>query len=260
MLSYQHAYHAGNAADVHKHALLAVALEYMARKDKPLTYLETHAGRALYDLDAPEARKTGEAAAGIAVMAPWFAAAHPFSRALDAARRHAGPKAYPGSPAIASTLLRPMDRIVLAERHPQEVAALRKALPGADIRAADGPSLVLSIAPPEPRRGMVLIDPSYEVKTEFSTIPDLVQKLRRKWPVGVLAVWYPILRSGADRPLADRLRSLDPEALSSEVRFPPVRPGHGLIGSGMWIANPPFGLTDAAADLAARFAALGPSA
>lgn len=258
MLSYQHAYHAGNAADVHKHALLAVALEYLARKDKPLTYLETHAGRALYDLSAPEARKTGEAAAGIAVMAPWFAPDHPYSRAVEAARRQGGPQAYPGSPLIASTLLRPTDRIVLAERHPQEVAALRRAMPGADVRAADGPSLVLSIAPPQPRRGLVLIDPSYEIKTEFRTIPEFVAKLRRKWPVGVLAVWYPVLASGAERPLAELLAGLDGDALSSEVRFAPVRPGHGLIGSGMWIANPPYGLDAAAAELARRFAGTFP--
>ena len=124
MLSYQHAYHAGNAADVHKHALLALALDYMARKPKPLTSLETHAGRALYDLAGAEARKTGEAAAGIGRMQGWFAPDHPYARALAAAQAQGGASAYPGSPLIARTLLRADDRLVLAERHPQEVAAL----------------------------------------------------------------------------------------------------------------------------------------
>lgn len=257
MLSYQHAYHAGNAADVHKHALLSVALDYLARKDKPLTYLETHAGRALYDLASAEARKTGEAEAGIRRLEPWFAADHPYARALGAARAAGGADAYPGSPRIAATLLRPADRIVLAERHPQEAAALRRALPGADIRETDGPALALALAPPEPRRGLALIDPSYEIKREFETVPDLLAKLRRKWPVAVLILWYPLLASGAERPLADRLDALGGDALRTEVRFPPARPGHGMIGSGLWIANPPWGWAEAAAALAARFAALG---
>ena len=258
MLSYQHGYHAGNAADVHKHALLAVALDYMAGKDKPLTYLETHAGRALYDLASPEARKTGEAEAGIRRMEPWFPAAHPYARALCAARVAAGPESYPGSPLIASALLRPGDRIILAERHPQEAEALRRALPGADIRETDGPRFALSLAPPTPRRGLALIDPSYEIKSEFETIPEMAGRLRRKWPVGVLILWYPILASGAERPLTARLAALGGETLLSEARFPPARPGHGMIGGGLWIANPPWGLAEAAKALEARFAALGP--
>lgn len=258
MLSYQHAYHAGNAADVHKHALLALALDYMAGKEKPLTYLETHAGRALYDLSGPEARKTGEAAAGIGRMEPWFPAAHPYARALRAAREAAGPAAYPGSPLIAETLLRRGDRIVLAERHPQEAAALRLALPGADVRETDGPALALALAPPEPRRGLMLIDPSYELKEEFGTMPALVARLRRKWPVGVIMLWWPILASGAERALAERLREPGEGTLRSEVRFPPARTGHGMIGSGLWVANPPWGLAEAAKALEARFAGLAP--
>lgn len=259
MLSYQHAYHAGNAADVHKHVLLAVALDRMTAKPKPMLYAETHAGRALYDLAAHEARKTGEAAAGIGRMAAWFPPEHPYARALAGTRARFGPDAYPGSPMIAAGMLRPDDRLVLAERHPAEAAALRRALPAARIHEADGPALALSLTPPEPRRGLMLIDPSYEVKTEFAAMPDLVAKLRRRWPVGVVALWYPILASGAERALTARLDGLDGlgAGLRSEVRFPPARPGHGMIGSGLWLANPPFGLETAAADLERRFAALG---
>lgn len=256
MLSYQHAYHAGNAADVHKHALLAVALEYMTRKAKPLTYLETHSGRALYDLSGPEALKTGEAVAGIGQMEGWFDADHPYAKALAAARARGGPRAYPGSPIVAETHLRDGDRLILAERHPQEVAALRQALPGAEIHAADGPGLALSIAPPDPRRGLVLVDPSYEIKTEFAEMPAFLAKLNRKWPVAVLMLWYPILSSGADRDMVAALKSSKMEGVLSEVRFPPARPGHGMIGSGLWVVNAPWGWDEAASALNARFEAL----
>ncbi|MWB76714.1 23S rRNA (adenine(2030)-N(6))-methyltransferase RlmJ [Pseudooceanicola sp. 216_PA32_1] len=257
MLSYQHAYHAGNLADVHKHALLALALDYMAQKPKPLSYLETHAGRALYDLAAPEALKTGEAAQGIERVSGWFPADHPYARALAAARAQAGPRAYPGSPFIARHLLRESDRITLAELHPQEVAALRAALPGADVRKADGPALALSLAPPEPRRGLVLIDPSWEVKTDWSEMPRLVSRLHRKWPVGVIMLWYPMLTSGAHEPMRQALDALDiPDALVSEVRFPSARPGHGMTGSGLFVANPPWGLAEAGSQIGERFGRL----
>ena len=257
MLSYQHAYHAGNAADVHKHALLALALDYMARKPKPLTYFETHAGRALYNLSGAEARKTGEAAAGIARMEGWFAPDHPYARALSEAHAQGGPDAYPGSPLVARAQLRGDDRIVLAERHPQEVAALRDALPVAEIHDADGPALALSLTPPDPRRGFLLVDPSYEVKTEWSAIPTLIAQVRRKWPVGVLMLWYPLLASGAHRELTGKLEAMGPEGTArSEVRFPPAREGHGMIGSGLWVANPPWGWDEAARALELRFALL----
>lgn len=257
MLSYQHAYHAGNAADVHKHALLAVVLDYMARKPKPLSYIETHAGRALYDLSGIEARKTGEAAAGLHRMERWFAPAHPYARALAAARDLAGPQAYPGSPLIARTLLRPEDRITLAELHPQERAALARALPGTEIRGEDGPAMAMALMPPTPRRGALLIDPSYEMKGEFAAMPRLLARLHRRWGVGVLMLWYPLLASGAHAPLRTGLRALAIDgALHHEVRFPPARAGHGMIGSGIYTINPPWGLAEAAADLTARFEAL----
>ena len=257
MLSYQHAYHAGNAADVHKHALLALVLDYMAQKPKPLSYFETHSGRALYDLSGAEAAKTGEATRGIQHMAPWFDIDHPYARVLAATRQQAGPSAYPGSPMIARHLLRAGDHMTLAELHPQEAAALRKAVPGADIREADGPQLALSMAPPTPRRGLCLVDPSYEVKSEFKAMPDLLAKLHRKWSVGVLILWYPILASGAE---AEMVRALDrlklADVLHSRVSFPPARPGHGMVGSGLFVVNPPWGLDKQVSALEARFSDL----
>ena len=254
MLSYQHGFHAGNAADVHKHAMLAMALDYLTQKPKPLSYIETHSGRALYDLGSAEALKTGEAARGIGRMEAMLPADHPYCRAIAAARAKAGPQAYPGSPLIAQTLLRPDDHITLAELHPQEVTALRKALPGADVRQADGPALALSLAPPTPRRGLCLIDPSYEIKSEWRDMAPLVRKLHRAWNVGVILLWYPLLANDAHKALLQGLDALKIEgAMQHEVRFPPARPGHGMIGSGLYVVNPPWGFEAAAQALAAIF-------
>jgi 23S rRNA (adenine2030-N6)-methyltransferase len=258
MLSYQHLYHAGNLADVHKHALLAVALDYMVRKDKPLTYLETHAGRGLYDLSAPEALRTGEAAQGIGRVAGWFGADHPYARAIAATRAARGPQAYPGSPLIAGEILRTTDTIHLCELHPQERAALEYAVApfGAHVHAEEGMAKALSLCPPTPRRGMLLIDPSWEIKQEYETIPRALDQIARKWNVGVIALWYPVLTDGPHPEMVRGLRARHPEALFSEVRFPPARPGHRMVGSGLVVLNAPFGLAEEAARLAGLFRSL----
>ncbi|MCV2882937.1 23S rRNA (adenine(2030)-N(6))-methyltransferase RlmJ [Actibacterium sp. XHP0104] len=259
MLSYQHIYHAGNLADVQKHALLCVMLDYMTRKDKPLSYIETHAGRGLYDLTAPEAVKTGEAAQGVARAGDWFAPDHPYARAMAQVKAAHGVDAYPGSPLLAALSLRPGDTIHLAELHPQEFTALRQAMRpyGAQVHKQDGLELAQSICPPTPRRGLMLIDPSYEVKSDYATLPGQIAALHRKWNVGVIALWYPILTSGAHKPM---LRALEqqglPDTLRHEVTFPPAREGHGMIGSGMFIVNAPWGTQDEAKRLGTLFAAL----
>ncbi|PKP74526.1 MAG: 23S rRNA (adenine(2030)-N(6))-methyltransferase RlmJ [Alphaproteobacteria bacterium HGW-Alphaproteobacteria-6] len=261
MLSYQHGYHAGNLADVHKHALLAVMLAYLTAKDKPLSYLETHAGRGLYALDAAEALKTGEAAQGImaAGRRGWFAPDHPYARVLAEVRRRHGPQAYPGSPLVAAHLLRPGDRIHLGELHPQEFAALCDAmLPyDAHCRQIDAAALALALTPPDPRRGLMLIDPSYEVKADYEALPRLIAQVARKWNVGIIALWYPILADRRHRPMLAALEALDlPGVLRHEVRFPPARPGHGMAGSGLFITNAPYGTEAEAARLGRLFAAL----
>ena len=258
MLSYQHGYHAGNLADVQKHGLLAWALEGMARKDKPLSYLETHAGRGLYDLGAPEALKTGEAAAGIARVEGWFAPDDPYAKVLAETRRLHGSRAYPGSPLVAALTLRPRDVITLAELHPREGEALERALGPhvARIERRDGTGLALSLTPPTPRRGLMLVDPSWEVKAEYETIPALLEQVAQRWNVGVLMLWYPILADERHAPMLRRLEASFPEALRHEVRFPPAREGHGMVGSGIFTVNPPWRLDERAAWLSERFATL----
>jgi len=260
VLSYQHGYHAGNAADVHKHALLAVMLDRMTAKPKPMWYAETHAGRGLYSLDSPEARKTGEAAGGIlrAEAEGWFDPAHPYARALASVRAAHGPAACPGSPLVAAALLRPADRIDLAELHPQEHAALVAVMGphGARCHREDGPDFALARCPPDPRRGLLLIDPSYEVKDDYARMPRLLAQLHRKWNVGVIALWYPIL-SGVEPMHQQMLASIEgdghPRAMRSEVRFDPVRPGHRMTGSGLFVINVPLGTDEEATRLADLF-------
>ena len=261
MLSYQHIYHAGNLADVQKHALLAVILSYLTRKDKPVSYIETHAGRGLYHLDAPEAVKTGEAAAGIdrVLSEDMLPEQHPLWQALAACQAAHGEAAYPGSPLIASTLLRPQDSLHFAELHPGEHEALRQALPRgrAKVHLQDGFELAQSLAPPTPRRGVLLIDPSYEIKSDYGRIPGIIANLHRKWNVGVIALWYPILKDGAHGSMLRALENQNlPGALRHEVHFPPARENHRMVGSGMFIVNTPYGTQEECARLDGLFAAL----
>lgn len=255
MLSYQHHYHAGNPADVHKHALLAWMLDYLIQKDKPLTYIETHAGRGLYDLGGDAALKTGEAARGVALMEDRIAPDHPYRQRLNEIRFKYGPMAYPGSPLIAAMTLREEDSLHLAELHPGENAVLTEHLAdwGAHIRQEDGFRMAQAICPPTPRRGLMLVDPSYEVKTEYDSIPKSLQSIARKWNVGIIALWYPILTAKSHEAMLADLTDRFPEAFRHEVRFPPVREGHRMAGSGMFIVNPPFGTLDEAKRLTALF-------
>ncbi|MEX0370635.1 MAG: 23S rRNA (adenine(2030)-N(6))-methyltransferase RlmJ [Tateyamaria sp.] len=252
MLSYQHIYHAGNLADVHKHSLLAWMLAYLTRKDKPVSYIETHGGRALYDLGADEARKTAEAAQGINRVRNMLDPAHPYAKSLQQTADVHGASAYPGSPLIAAQTLRDTDRITVAELHPQEHNALELALPTATVHRANGFALAHSIVPPTPRRGLMLIDPSYEVKSDYDAIPGHIKKYARAWNVGIIALWYPILTSGQHNNMLETLQNDHSDALRDEVGFPPARPGHGMIGSGLFVIRPPFGLAEEAANLKTR--------
>ncbi|MEL6677862.1 MAG: 23S rRNA (adenine(2030)-N(6))-methyltransferase RlmJ [Pseudomonadota bacterium] len=240
MLSYQHAYHAGNAADVHKHAALAILLDMLTRKPRPVTYMETHAGRGLYDLSGPEAAKTGEATGGVVRAA---LPEGPYAQALSAIRARHGEAAYPGSPAIAAELLRQDDRIALMELHPEEHRALKHALGArAEIHNRDGYEGVRALSPPKPRKGLVLVDPSYEIKSEYEEAARFAVALMRRWPEASVMIWYPILATARHGGLLEGLKPLRPEI--HEVQFPPTREG-GMVGSGLALINPPYGAMSA---------------
>jgi len=244
VLSYQHSFHAGNLADVHKHSILAWTLDYIVRKPKPITYIETHAGRGLYDLKHPDALKTGEAERGIARLCSDIPEDHPLSKVLTETKANQGLAHYPGSPLIALSLLRPNDRLHLAELHPQEHQHLKSKIPRARgvCYAKDGYELALSLCPPSPRRGILFIDPSYEVETDYTRMHGFVSNIVRRWNVGLVLLWYPILTTGRHIDMLGHLARRFPDATRHEVRFDPARKSHGMIGSGMFVVNPPYGL------------------
>ena len=236
MLSYQHGYHAGNPADLHKHIVLAELLSLLTRKARGISYMETHAGRGLYDLNAPESVKTGEAAEGIeALTLP----DSPLATALQATRAKHGVAAYPGSPLIAQTLLREQDRLHLMELHPTEFRELRQNLrtENTAIHKRDGYEGVLSLSPPKPRKGLVLVDPSYEIKTEYEQVADFTHKLMIKWPEATVMIWYPTLPAGRHE---DLIAGLKLKFMRHEVSFA-LKDGEGMTGSGLVLVNAPYG-------------------
>jgi 23S rRNA (adenine2030-N6)-methyltransferase len=258
MLSYRHLFHAGNHADILKHSILAQIALKLQKKDKPYTYLDTHAGAGLYSLDSDWAAKTGEAAKGIIGLLnrgdipeffmPYIAICR--SRYLDG-------HIYPGSPEIVRALSRERDRLILTELHPAEILNLRENMSG-DSRVrvvhGDGYSSAGSLCPPDPRRGFLLMDPSFETTDDYERVADTLIALHRRWPVGILAIWYPLVGRRANELSAMKsafARSGIPGIVSIELTVvePDVSPdsgGFGLYGSGMIVIQPPWGLAEEA--------------
>jgi 23S rRNA (adenine2030-N6)-methyltransferase len=263
MLSYQHAYHAGNEADVMKHALLAQVLLRLVEKPAPLTYIETHAGRGLYPLDAAETQKKAEYRAGAlrlwheAVGAPLA----PYRAVLQAL--NAGPElaVVPGSPAVARHCLRPGDHLHLFERHPQEVAALQAtARRWADTHVHAGDGLAGAAALIKGGlRALVLIDPPYEQAEEYQLVPRAIAQMLARRPQLTLMLWYPLLAGAPHRAMLAAIAALRaPATWQGEIAWPSkAADGRGLQGTGMLILNLPYQLeTRLAATLAAVGAAL----
>lgn len=247
MLSYQHIYHAGNLADVHKHAVLCYMLSYLVQKDKPICYIETHGGRGLYNLKSKEALKTGEAEAGIQKLLNTEKISSknqiPYYEALNKLQAQYGRDTYPGSPLFATHFLRPQDTAHIAELHPQEVIHLREVFKKhprkIHICHEEGLKTANALIPPTPRRGLLMIDPSYEIKEEYKSIAAFITKMYEKWPIGIIALWYPILPSGLHMSMIEALRKNHPNALCHEVNFKAIK-DHRLQGSGMFVINPPY--------------------
>jgi len=248
MLSYQHAYHAGNHADVLKHAVLLALLAKLAAKDKPLRYIETHAGAGGYDLRSPAARKNREYSSGIAKIYAASDTPAAVTRLLELVRRYndgaTRVEHYPGSPWLARELLRPTDSVYLFELHPAEHRMLEQKL-GADPRVTvlrtNGLEDCVGLVPPPERRGLVLIDPSYEVKNEHTQVVDALAKAHRRFATGTFAIWYPVL----ERRWVQRFeRAIRATGISSidlyELCVAPDGHGRGLTGSGMIVVNPPW--------------------
>lgn len=249
MLSYLHGFHAGNFADVHKHLLLSLLLEALNRKNKPWCYLETHSGRALYDFDDERALKTAEFRDGIARLWDRPGLPEALTPYLEQVRRlnpDGRLRYYPGSPTLAAGMARADDRIRLMELHPAEVVALKQVF-RQDERVAvhhrDGYEGVLSLLPPTPRRGLVLVDPAYEVKEEYQQVVRFIAKAVQRWSAGTYAIWYPLLAANRWQQLLDGLQKSGIRSiLRAELALTEVGEGVGMYGSGMLIINPPWQL------------------
>ena len=256
-MNYRHEFHAGNFADVVKHAVLARALDSLTRKDAPLRYFDTHAGAGRYDLSAPSAGRSPEWRNGIArlLRAPLPEAVRgllaPYLAALGEADADGRPISYPGSPAIAQALLRRNDVLALCEKRPEEKIALEAAL-GRDSRlrilCMDGYVALNAFVPPKERRGLVLIDPPFEADDERSTLLAALARTLRKWPAGCLVAWRPIKDRAQDAGFLAAIKAIGrPNILNLEHdvgRGPP--PAAGLRRAGLVIANPPYGLHEEA--------------
>lgn len=248
MLSYRHSFHAGNFADVIKHVCLLDILDYLTQKDKPLCYIDTHAGSGAYSLQSASAQKNQEYNTGIGKL--WQATDLPPAlqrylqqvRAFNSSNRLT---AYPGSPWFAQQALRASDRLLLCELHSSEVPLLRNQFrqdKRVHIRHEDGLAFCNAALPPKEKRALVLIDPSYEIKTEYQQVADTLIKAHKRFATGCYALWYPV----TERAYIDRLektlkRSGIRNILLLELSIAPdTQPG--MTASGMIIINPPWQL------------------
>lgn len=251
-MNYRHAYHAGNFADVFKHAVLTLLLQRLKHKDKPFCVLDTHAGIGWYDLDGEAARKTGEADGGIRAVLTrpdWPDALLPYREAILAANPASGPaRHYPGSPALALTLMRPQDRLIAVDLHADEHRQLRHALardPRVAVHRRDGYEAVRGLLPPAIRRGLVLIDPPFERSDEIERAAAAVAAAASRWPTGQIALWYPIKAIGARRRLVGEVQSHGiRDGLVLELEVLPSGGDNRLTGTGMLLVRPPFGFAD----------------
>ncbi|MCH2546448.1 MAG: 23S rRNA (adenine(2030)-N(6))-methyltransferase RlmJ [Alphaproteobacteria bacterium] len=246
MLSYQHAYHAGSLADVHKHAVLVHVLQYLTERFPRITFMDTHSGRGMYRINSVEAQKTGEAASGIVrLMEQKKLADQPLGVVLRQIRGRYGEDSYPGSPFIAENLLRSDDRMHLFELHPAEVRALEKNLQARNIRIQhyDGYDGSSKLCPPVPQNGLVLIDPSFEVKSEYMLAAEYVEYMAEHWPQAVQLLWYPMLKANNHVPMIEALEQMGlPQLWHQQIQFCDPESVRGLYGSGLIAVNMPDAL------------------
>ena len=253
MFSYRHAFHAGNHADVLKHVSLLSALELMQKKEGALWVIDTHAGAGLYALNSPLVRDKAEWPSGIGKLWPlkempllvarYVALVREFNRSGKLSH-------YPGSPLIIEKLLRADDRLRAFEMHPSDIGPLQLALKGGprQVKAErkDGFAQLKALLPPPSRRGLILIDPPYELREDYRHVVTALREALARFATGVYMIWYPrIARFQVDR-LVRQVEGLKPASLlhaSLTVRGP-LKDGLGLQGSGVLVINPPYGLKE----------------
>ncbi|EOC0588073.1 23S rRNA (adenine(2030)-N(6))-methyltransferase RlmJ [Cronobacter sakazakii] len=256
MLSYRHSFHAGNHADVLKHTVQSLIIESLKEKEKPFLYLDTHAGAGRYLLSGEHAERTGEYLEGIAriwqrddlpaELAPYISAVSHFNRSGQL-------RYYPGSPLIARQLLRPQDSLQLTELHPSDFPLLRGEFQKderARVERADGYQQLKSKLPPASRRGLILIDPPYEIKTDYQAVVQGISEGYKRFATGVYALWYPVvLRNQIKRMMNDLESTGIRRILQIELAVRPDSDQRGMTASGMVVINPPWKLEQQMATL-----------
>ncbi len=249
MLSYRHAFHAGNHADVLKHFIEVQLLRYLSQKDKPFWYIDTHAGAGCYALDSGYAVQNAEYENGIARL--WSRDDLPAPLAdyvalVQGINPDGELKLYPGSPLVAQALLREQDRMRLFELHPTDSEILRGNFAGQGtqvlVQTADGFGVLKSLLPPPPRRALVLIDPPYEDKQDYQRVVSSLNEGLKRFAHGVYSVWYPQLQRAEAKQLPEQLKQLPVKSWLNVVLSVQglSEDGFGMHGSGMFILNPPW--------------------
>jgi len=246
-LNYRHAYHAGNYADVMKHVLYMAVIDYLKLKDKPFFILDTHAGAGLTDLSGIEAQKTGEFHHGIELVLQ-AEPRHPLIESYVARIERLGGgnlTSYPGSPLIARDMMREEDRMALCELHPEDAATLKSLFrrdPQVGVHEMNGYVALKSMLPPKERRGVVLIDPPFEQRSEFDDLLIALKEATIRWPGGTYMIWYPVKDPSVSGAFLERLMNEGPpRTLLCELRLEAPDPTR-MTGCGMIIVNPPWTL------------------
>lgn len=251
MLSYRHSFHAGNHADVLKHLTEVAILDYLLQKDKSLCYHDTHAGAGLYSLQSSQAQKTAEYTEGIGKLWHYQPQSPLLGKYLDLVKQ-LNPDGelnfYPGSPKIAAMLLRPTDQLQATELHPSDFPLLQSQFLHrrlTRIENIDAFAGIKAMLPPLVKRGLVLIDPPYELKTEYQDLVKSLQEAYRRFPQATYAIWYPVIeRSSIEAFIAAIVATGIKNQLRIEFNLHADSPGHGMTGSGMLVINPPYTLAE----------------
>lgn len=260
MLSYRHSFHAGNFADVLKHAVLVEIIQYLKRKDSAFDYIDTHAGAGCYDLCSSPAAKLTEYADGIARLdaADWPELAD-YLATVASFNPGDSLQSYPGSPAIAQALMRSQDRASLFELHPADHAALEQQF-SRDRRVhvyhEDGHQGLLRLLPPGSRRAVILLDPAFEVKAEYRQLVHTMTLAWRKFSSGIYAIWYPVIERARTEEFVQSVASSGiPDIQRFELGVQADTAGRGMTAAGMLVINPPWGLRQKLAAVLPRLAA-----
>lgn len=250
-MNYRHAYHAGNHADVLKHAVLARVMEHMKKKAKPFRVIDAHAGIGIYDLSGIEAGKTGEWEGGIGKLAEPFAPdvealLKPYRDVIAALNPGGGVTIYPGSPELALRLMRENDRMIANELHPQDAITLERHYirdQRVDVTSMDAETCLKAKLPPQERRGVILIDPPYEIKNEAEKAVRMLAHGMRRFAQGVYMLWYPLKADATSDTILAQVQALGvPGTLKVELRVREAFAAGGLAGSGIILMNTPWKL------------------